>query len=136
MRPSPERGFTLLEVMVALTIVMLALGVFTASALDGARALRESARVEEALVRARSRLARIAAQPVAGDFLGDDGDGFQWRVTTRVLESHGQPPASAVTMLYAITVRISWRGGTRGREVRLDAERLFTPPPDAPRPGP
>jgi Tfp pilus assembly protein FimT len=129
MRRGVEPGFTLIEVLVALTIAMLVLGVFAAASMEGIFTVHESARVEEALVRARSRLALSEARPVEGDFRGDDGDGFQWRVNTRVLDQFGKPPDQALTTLYDTTVWISWHSGGRFRDVRLDAERLFTPLP-------
>jgi Prokaryotic N-terminal methylation motif len=131
MRRCPEGGFTLIEVLVALVIAMLVVGVFTSGALEGIRAARESARVEEALVRARSRLAETSATPAVGDFQGDDGGGFHWHVNTRATDRYENPKSHTVTTLYAITVWISWRSGTRSRDVRLDAERLFTPLPEA-----
>ena len=129
LRHGAMRGFTLIEVLVALMIVMLVLGVFMAASLESIRGAGESARVEEALVRARSRLAMTAVQPAAGDFRGDDGGGYSWRVNTRVLDRFGKPPEQAETTLYAITVWVTWTADRRTREVRLDAERLFTPPP-------
>jgi type II secretory pathway component PulJ len=130
--PSPrlprEHGFTLIEVLVALTIAMLVIGVFTAATLEGIRGARESARVEEALVRARSRLAQTALAPVEGDFQGDDGGGFHWRVHTEAKDRFVQPEVSTATMLYAITIWVSWRSGNATGDVRLGAERLFTPP--------
>jgi type II secretory pathway pseudopilin PulG len=132
MQRSSAPGFTLIEVMVALMIAMLVLGVLTAGTLEGIRAARNSARVEEALVRARSQLALSSAAPMVGDSQGDDGDGFHWHVNTRVVDTYGKPPAQTVTTLYAITVWISWRSGARTRDVRLDAERLFTPAPERP----
>jgi general secretion pathway protein I len=122
-----ERGFTLIEVLVALLIAMLVIGVFTAGTLEGIRGARDSAQMEEALVRARSRLAQTALAPVEGDFQGDDGGGFHWHVLTRAKDRYEAPDSHTATILYAITVWVSWQSGTRSRDVRLDGERLFTP---------
>jgi prepilin-type N-terminal cleavage/methylation domain-containing protein len=126
MRRCPERGFTLIEVLVALVIAMLVIGVFTAGTLEGIRGARESARMEEALVRARSRLAQTAAAPAEGDFQGDDGGGFHWHVLARAKDRYEARESHTVTILYAITVWVSWQSGTHTRDVRLDGERLFT----------
>ncbi len=135
MRRGLAPGFTLIEVLVALIVTLLVLGVFIASSMESVRGASDAARVEEALVRARSHLAQSAAQPVVGDFRGDDGDGFQWRINTRVMDTFGKPPDQAVTTLYATTVWISWRSGARTRDVRLEAERLHTLLPEPGPPG-
>src|SRR5713226_7483329 len=84
---STARGFTLLEVVVALAIAALALvGLFRAGS-GGVLAVDVAGRVDEAIERAQSHLAefgRVAAiTPV--ETAGDDGDGYRWRVRTRSL---------------------------------------------------
>jgi prepilin-type N-terminal cleavage/methylation domain-containing protein len=79
---SRERGFTLLEVLVAFAIAALALTVLFRASGSGLAATQAAARYQEAVVRARSHLAalsRDAALPI-GEAEGDDGGGFRWRL--------------------------------------------------------
>jgi general secretion pathway protein I len=133
------RGFTLLEVMIAFLISGLALGVLFQSGLSSLQSIQTAARYEEALARARSRLATaVHGAPMApGELEGDDGDGYHWRVriaqesSTAVrpygMRGAGRPTWIAVG-LYSISVWVSWadhaaKGGPR-REVRLDTQHV------------
>jgi general secretion pathway protein I len=129
------RGFALVEVLIAFVIAFLALGVLARAGADGLRSLRNVGRYEEALARARSRLAiALHGAPLQpGDHQGDDGGGFRWRVlvtpadgpVVRPLGERGPRRLLRVqTMLYAVSVQVWWTkdGSTEGprREVRLD----------------
>jgi general secretion pathway protein I len=129
-----ERGFTLLEVLVAFIIAALALGVLFEGGLSGLRAAQTAARYQEAVSRARSHLAALSAPGalVPGDLQGDDGGGYHWHVrvapiTTaapvRVGDAQSTVFATAAT-LYAVSVAISWKGDGGRRVVELDSRRL------------
>jgi prepilin-type N-terminal cleavage/methylation domain-containing protein len=133
-RAASTRGFTLLEVLVALAIAGLALAELFKSELSGLRATQAAARYEQAVAHARSRLAlAIRANPlVPGAWRGDDGDGFGWQVhVTPIMTAVVQPayrPTSRMganfgVTLYAVTVWITWRDKGK-REVRLDTEQI------------
>ena len=127
-RAEPARGFTLLEVVVALAIAALALvGLFRAGS-GGVLAVDVAGRVDEAIERAQSHLSefgRVAAiTPVETG--GDDGDGYRWRVRTRPLAAwQVGPTASTLTVtLFEVEVTISWQEGSGRRSVRLSSLRL------------
>jgi general secretion pathway protein I len=133
--PARAGGFTLVEVLIAFVIAFLALGVLAQAGADGLRSLHGASRYEEALARARSRLAIAlhGAPLLPGDHQGDDGGGFRWRVlvtpadgpVVRPLGERGPRRLMRVqTTLYAVSVQVWWTedGGAEGprREVRLD----------------
>ena len=121
-----ERGFTLLEVLVAFVIAALALGVLFRGTIDGLYGAQTAARYEEAVTRAQSHLAALTAGSLApGDRQGDDGNGFHWRERITPVET------TAPAALYAVSVAVSWTDGSR-RTVELDSERIGA----APRSGP
>jgi general secretion pathway protein I len=124
-----ERGFTLLELVVAFVIAALALSVFYQSALAGLGATNVASRYQEAVARAQSHLAALDAAPlVASDRQGDEGHGFHWHVriapTGTVDPAHrGDGAFSSRLTLYAVSVVISW-GPSQRRQVRLDSQLL------------
>ncbi len=114
-----EAGFTLLEALIAFAIAALALAALLQGALTGLRATQAATRTEEALARARSRLAALGATPIAPtDRRGDDGGGFAWRL--RVVPA----ATSGGLTLFNVTVVVGWRDGGTPREVRLETQRL------------
>ena len=122
MRSERERGFTLLEVLVAFVIAALALSLLARAAIDGVRSAHVSGRYTEALARARSHLAGLPAPPVAGEFQGDDGGGFHWHLRvaneTRIVTRQNTQIA-----LYDVAVAISWEEGDQKRVVTLASKR-------------
>lgn len=122
------RGFTLLEVVVALAIAGLALvGLFRAGS-GGVLAVDAAGRVDEAIQRAQSHLAAIGriAAIASGKTEGDDGDGYRWQVRARPLAAwQFRPGAAAATItLFEIESAISWKAGGGRRSVVLTSLRL------------
>src|SRR5271168_3154840 len=81
-RQPDAQGFTLLEVMVAFVIGILALSAMIAAAGAALQASRTSAQYQDATVRAQSRLAEATAGTTLtpGEREGDDGGGYHWHV--------------------------------------------------------
>jgi general secretion pathway protein I len=131
-RQRAARGFTLLEVVVALAIAGLALvGMFEAAS-GGLLAAADAGRVEEAVERAQPHLAtfgRVSAI-VSGAQEGDDGGGYHWQLSATPLAVQPQTfdgrPTSATT-LFDVKVAITWRDGGRKRAVVLDTRRISGP---------
>lgn len=133
-----ERGFTLLEVVIALTIAVIAVSALFRGISTGLGAVRTAGRYEEAVSRAKSHLAALGHDGplVEGELNGDDGRGFHWRSSVQPIgtskpkpqDTQGfalpQPPPVG---LYAVIVGISWTDGGRRREVVLRTERVGKP---------
>ncbi len=129
-----DAGFTLLEVLIALAITVLAVGALLHGGIAGLAATRTAARYEEAVELARSHLAGLADAGLLAplDATGDGGGGYRWRhrvaaVSTGTSSPGEQPSsraASPVVTLYAVSVAITWTadGGTHG--VYLNTERV------------
>lgn len=118
---------SLLEVLAAFVIAALAVGTVVNGGMDGLRAARIAAHTEDALSRARSRLAAAAASPVPGESAGEDGGSYRWRLSVAPVAASAGRHGPA---LLGLRVAVSWTmdGGTR--QVVLQTERLAdgTPP--------
>jgi general secretion pathway protein I len=133
-----QRGFMLLEVLVAFVIAALALGVMIEASLGGLRAAATASRYQEALSLARSRLAAAGVGSFAGrEQTGDDGHGFHWMVRISPLGTVPLRPgpvdiavrrSEPQATLYGITVIETWQDDGRERQVRLDSARLGAGP--------
>jgi prepilin-type N-terminal cleavage/methylation domain-containing protein len=129
------KGFTLLEVIVALIIAGLAAGALFEAVGTGLRATQTASMYDQAIVRAKSRLAAAAhgTKLTPGDWRGDDGGGFQWRLRVApVAAASVRPvglsgPRAAVSIpvvLYGVSVWIGWNDGGTERQVRLETEQV------------
>jgi general secretion pathway protein I len=126
----PSRGFTLLEVVVALAIAGLALvGLFRAGS-GGLLSVDTAARAEEAVQRAQSHLAAVGrdAALVEGEFTGEDGGGYRWTLRVSPLAARQSLAPDGVTpvntTLFNVEVTISWPGRAGERAVVLRTLRL------------
>ena len=144
--PRSQRGFTLLEVLVAFVIVALALGVMFDGVLGGMRAAAIATHTQEALAIARSRLAAVVGAIHGGGVpgpqsTGDEGSGFHWTVQVRASGSAtlaraqsllGGAEAAGQATLYSVTVAVAWALDGAPRLVRLDGAALaIKMPPQA-----
>ena len=132
--PARQRGFSLLEVVIALIIAGLALATVFRAAAENSRATLAAARYQEAISRANSHLDAMTANLIPGEQEGDDGGGYRWRTVVRVMDSTGKQDSAGrqvvadalVVNLCSVTVWVSWREAANTRSVRLDSQRLLT----------
>lgn len=113
MRPTDrqdQRGFSLIEVVVALAIVALMLGAVYQVSSGAVRSTVRTDNYLRALAMAQSRLAEASAMPVlkVGTVLGSS-DGVAW---SRSVQLFAAPPPSPETRLYEVSI-IATRDGSR-----------------------
>jgi general secretion pathway protein I len=139
-----ERGFTLLEVLVAAVIAALMFGVLLQTELNEVRTVRNAGAYETAMALARSHLAMLGRNlaDAAADSHGSDGP-FDWRIRVKpeAVADYGSGIVNWFLhrneprpTLYAVSIIVSWRSDGSPREVRLDTQRLGfapSPPPEA-----
>ena len=127
-----SKGFTLVEVLVAFTILALTLVVLLQLFGGGLRAVSASERHLMATMLARSVLAGLGAETpiLAGEKADDIGDGYRW--ATRIAQSQTIASIKEGNQLhvpYEVQVEISWNG----RPVTtLTTLRLVTQPQPSP----
>ena len=134
-KSSTERGFTLLEVLIAFAIAAMALAALFGGTVGGLNATEVSARYAEALSLARSHVAAVGrGEAIAQlDTSGAEGEGFTWhlsihRVGTRPLNqsdnsrANDENPSSAI--LFDVVATESWKDGSRTRQVSVATRRV------------
>jgi general secretion pathway protein I len=132
-------GFTLIEVLIALAITLLAMGVLAGGVASSLRTAGQTARWERAVSRAQSHLDAIANPSlVLGERQGEEADGYHWRTEVAFMASAPSPNPgrggiwSRGSALYAITVAISWHDGAAPRRFVLRTARIGPVPGAAP----
>jgi general secretion pathway protein I len=132
-RAARTRGFTLIEVLIALAIAGVGMAALLAAAGTGLGNARLADRYVEATRRAQSRLALVGvAIPVAaGAWSGDDGGGFFWRVKISLPVTHATVPGGEpLPELHRVEVTVTWQEGGTAKSVTLRSERVARPAQD------
>jgi general secretion pathway protein I len=126
----PERGFTLLELLVAFVILSVAVATLLHAF---SQSLRNTALAEDytlATLHAQSLLAQVGVEPplMDGVYQGAFNEQFEWQVA---IERYVDPeaPADIETLgstvnLYHVEVRVSWADGPQNRQIELQTLRL------------
>lgn len=122
-----QRGFTLIEVLVAFVILALFLGAVLPSLSASLSATRTSNDTLTATAYAQSLIAGVGVEGLIteGEFTNTlEQTRFTSRLTVR---PYGGPAATATdARLYEVTARIGWRDGVRRRTVSLTTLRYGT----------
>jgi general secretion pathway protein I len=126
-----DGGFTLIEILVAFTIVSLLLGALYQLFATGLRSGFAAENYESAVLLAESGLDALNGTPLA---LGDTNEHlgrFERHTTVTPRADLLTTEALSVPMLYELRVEIAWREGVRERSVTLSTLRAG--PRDLPR---
>ncbi len=126
------RGFTLIEILVALIIVGLAMGALMRAFSLGLRNAEAARARTAATLFAESKLADLeAAGPIAtGQSTGRFEERFRWRLRVRPyveVDAAKETPAGsedAALALYEVMVTVDWDGSGGQRSVSLTTLRL------------
>ncbi|WP_295442123.1 prepilin-type N-terminal cleavage/methylation domain-containing protein [uncultured Thiodictyon sp.] len=127
-----QRGFSLLEVLVAFAILAVSLGVLLQIFSRVTTSTMTTAQYSRAVALAESRLAAVgSAIPLKeGTSSGDPEDGFAWElaIVPFALSATPVPEGFAVGVMpvaaYRVTVIVLWRDGARARRLALSTLRL------------
>ncbi|TVR58822.1 MAG: prepilin-type N-terminal cleavage/methylation domain-containing protein [Candidatus Competibacteraceae bacterium] len=121
-----QRGFSLLEVLVAFAILSISLGVLLQVFATGLRNAGMADDYTRATLYAESILAAIGreAPPSAGVREGPIDDQFSWRSTVGEYTDGLPDPERTQVLAYRVSVEVFWPGPAQIRSVMLETLRL------------
>lgn len=110
-----QRGFSLLELLVAFSIMALAMGMLYRVSGGSARAAGDAERYQRAVILAESLLALRDAVPPKGWRETGDSAGYSWQIASAPFATGIVGPN--VPQLHEIEIVVSWRDGERLRSL-------------------
>lgn len=121
-----SRGFSLLEVLVAFTILAMLLGALFQVFSGGLHAARSGDRYTRATVIAQSTLSALSVEypPQEGVSSGTTDDGFDWRVSVGPYSDDLLSVAESPLQPYLVNVQVFWEEGGDAHSVSLESMLL------------
>ena len=124
-----QRGFSLLEILVAFTILAISVGVILNIFSSGVQAAFLAEEYTIAVQKAESLLAEVGVETDlqdAGSQSGGQGEKFQWQVDVSPsdLNIEGLDDQTLAYQTYLVIVRVFWQAGENEREVVLQTLKL------------
>ncbi|MBI2883505.1 MAG: prepilin-type N-terminal cleavage/methylation domain-containing protein [Candidatus Methylomirabilis oxyfera] len=117
-----SRGFTLLEVIIALAILGMGFALAMELLAAGVRSAKASEDYTQAVLLARQKMAEVAVTQNLTDLVdaGEFGGGFRWVSEIQSLEQPEELPGR----LFSIRVRVTWPGRRGEKSVNLQTLRM------------
>lgn len=127
--PYCQRGFTILEVLVAFLVTSLLLSVILTGFSSGMKQLVRADRLSQASLVAQSRMAEVGiVQPLqAAQYFGNDEQfsDFSWQVNIVPFAwEFAAPLAGMGATLYRVDVEVSWPAAGKTHSFSLSSLRL------------
>jgi general secretion pathway protein I len=124
------KGFTLIEVVVAMAILAIGLTVIIELFSGGLRLARTSMEYTKAVHYAHTKMEEIGAKQTMeeGNEEGEFDDAFHWQVETKKVDlvpgEHGpdfKPPAE----LFQVKVNVLWKSGSKERSTGIESYKVI-----------
>ncbi|OGT32387.1 MAG: hypothetical protein A2W28_06545 [Gammaproteobacteria bacterium RBG_16_51_14] len=122
-----ERGFTLLEVLVAFSIFTVSVGILMQIFSKGTHAAMLGDEYTQAIIIAQSRLATVAIEgdgPDVGEYSGAEND-YRWTTTIRPYDTAADLETNYRIAEREIEVVVNWTRRGKSHSVKLNTLKLI-----------
>ena len=138
-RPTRQRGYTLIEVIVAFALLAVALTLLLGILSNSARQVRWADDAGRAVLHAQSLMDQVGVgeRLTAGQRDGEFEEGrYRWQLRVArwrdpALVAAAQPVPMSGPELYEITLAMEWGDAGPGQRLRMSTLRLAAPGPEA-----
>ena len=124
--PKKSKGFTLIEILVAITVLSICLVVIMELFAGGLKNGMLTGKYTSAVFHGRAIMEEILLSPalITGDHAGDFGDGFIWNVQVFPVEKTEENNMVTPLTMMQVSVDVSWNDGKKERHVRLNTLQI------------
>ena len=127
-----NKGFTLIEVLVAVAILGVGLTVLIELFSGGLRLGRASEEYTKAVNYARIKMEEIAVKPTIkeGSEEGEFNETFRWQVEVKkieILPIENKPDFKPPVQFYQVQINIIWKSGLKEKSTRIESYRTIKP---------
>ncbi|WP_290704258.1 type II secretion system protein [Amphritea sp.] len=122
-RSKRQQGFSLLEVLVAMIIAALTLGVILNLFSSASKSATINSDYRSAIQVAESTIEQLASNPLRSSELEGSESGYRWRASITPWETADTQPLRSPFVLYEVEVRVSW-GNRQDYPVTLKTLRM------------
>lgn len=127
-----QGGLTLLELLVAFSIMAMSLGLIYRILGSGASNVGNMERTQHAVVLAQSLLALRDTVPEGGWHQAGESAGYHWQIRTTPYQTGISGPS--IPLLHEVGISIAWAEGERQRSLEISTLRPQRRPPEQVRP--
>ena len=122
-----SRGFTLLEVLVAFSILTVSLGVLFQIFSKGTNAVILGNEYSQAIITAQSRLASagIEGEFDDGEYSGEENETYRWTTTIRPFGSSDDLEKKSGISRREIEIVVNWQSQGKTHSVKLNTLKLI-----------
>jgi general secretion pathway protein I len=127
-----NKGFTLIEVLVAVAILGVGLTVLIELFSGGLRLGRASEEYTKAVNYARIKMEEIAVKPTIkeGSEEGEFNETFRWQVEVKkieILPIENKPDFKPPAQFFQVQINIIWKSGSKEKSTRIESYRTIKP---------
>jgi general secretion pathway protein I len=130
-----DKGFTLLEVLVAVAILGVGLTIIIELFSGGLRLGRTSEEYTRAVNYARLKMEEMAVKPTIkeGSEEGEFDETFRWQVEVKkvnLLPVENKPDFKPPAQFFQVQISVIWKSGSKERSTRIESYRTIKPEDD------